>query len=60
MITSKIDDSSENALQLHMSSSIVSRQRSSHQISTFHDGNQTAKTTPDAGHNLQQSEASRL
>jgi hypothetical protein len=60
VITSKIDDSSENALQLHISSGIVSRQRSSGQILSFHGGNQTAKTTLDAGHNLQQSEASRI
>jgi hypothetical protein len=49
---SKIDDFSENALWLHMSSGIVSCHRSSHQISPFHGGNQTTKTTPDAGHNL--------
>jgi hypothetical protein len=60
VITSKIDDSSENALRLHISSGIMSRQRSSRQILLFLGGIQTEKTTLDAGHNLQQSEASRL
>jgi hypothetical protein len=52
VIASKIDNSSENALRLHMSLGIVSHHISSRQISPFHGGNQTTKTTPDVGHNL--------